>query len=132
MLKDGGRATQLIFHLSHPRDIAGSSVNTNIPAEFCSVKYPDFNEAVQMCIKEGFSCKIGKSDMSSAFHHLGMWVTDFKWLIMKAKYPKTKLWVYFIDKCLPFGSSISCAHFQKFSDSVVFLVMVRNPEEKAS
>ena len=28
---------------------------------------------------------------------------------------------YFIDKCLPFGSSISCSHFQHFSDSLAHI-----------
>ena len=50
--KDGGSATRLIFHLSHPRH-SGFSVNANIPPSHCSTKYPDFNEAVQMCLQEG-------------------------------------------------------------------------------
>ena len=28
---------------------------------------------------------------------------------------------FFMDKCLPFGASISCSHFQQFSNCVVFL-----------
>ena len=30
--------------------------------------------------------------------------------------------MYFVDKCLPFGASISCAHFQHFSNSLKHLV----------
>ena len=41
---------------------------------------------------------------------------------MKAQHPVSKLWKYFIDKCLPFGSSISCAHFQLFSDALEHIV----------
>ena len=37
---------------------------------------------------------------------------------MKAKNPIDKNWYYFIDKCMPFGASISCSHFQRFSDAV--------------
>ena len=38
---------------------------------------------------------------------------------MKAKDPKNPgIWKYFIGKCLPFGSSISCSHFQRFSDTL--------------
>ena len=41
---------------------------------------------------------------------------------MKARNPIDGLWYYFVDKCLPFGSSISCAHFQDFSNSVAHIV----------
>ena len=37
---------------------------------------------------------------------------------MKARDPMTKAWKYFVDKCLPFGSLISCALFQCFSDAL--------------
>ena len=50
--KDGGKDTRLIFHLSYPRD-GSSSVNANTPTELCLVKYPDFNEAIKLCLKEG-------------------------------------------------------------------------------
>ena len=40
---------------------------------------------------------------------------------MKARHPITKKLWYFIDKCLPFGSSISCAHFQSLSDALAYL-----------
>ena len=47
---------------------------------------------------------------------------------MKARNPLNNKWYYFLDKCLPFGSSVSCAVFQKFSDSVAHIVMwlIRN------
>ena len=43
---------------------------------------------------------------------------------MKAQDPKdsTKRWYFFVDKCMPFGASISCSHFQRFSDAVAYLV----------
>ena len=39
-------------------------------------------------------------------------------LIMKASHPISGKTVYFVDKCLPFGHSISCALFQRFSDAL--------------
>ena len=30
--------------------------------------------------------------------------------------------IFFVDKCLPFGNSISCALFQKVSDAVTYIV----------
>ena len=41
---------------------------------------------------------------------------------MKAQDPSTGEWKYFIDKCLPFGASISCALFQSFSDALCHLM----------
>ena len=46
--KDGDK-TRLIFHLSYPKG-KETSVNANTPQEFCSVKYPDIDQAVRLCI----------------------------------------------------------------------------------
>ena len=121
--KDKDLKTRLIFHLSYPK--SGESVNSGIPKEVCSVKYPDFDEAVKLCLKEGVGCSIAKSDMSSAFRHVPMRKDQWYLLVMKATHPVSKETFYFVDKCLPFGSSISCAIFQKISDAIAFLVSVR-------
>ena len=84
--KDGGKDTRLIFHLSYPRG-KGSSVNANTPEEACSVKYPDFNEAIQLCLKEGKFCHIAKSDMKSVFRNLGIKKQHWKFLVMKVVCP---------------------------------------------
>ena len=63
----------------------------------------------------------GKSDMKSAFRNLPMAVSEFMLLIMKAENPIDGVIYYFVDKCLPFGASISCALFQAFSDAVAFI-----------
>ena len=34
---------------------------------------------------------------------------------------QTDEWKFFVDKCLPFGASISCAHFQRFSNALKHL-----------
>ena len=41
---------------------------------------------------------------------------------MRAQDLMTGEWKFFVDKCLPFGSSISCALFQKFSDALCHLI----------
>ena len=46
--KDKGKKTRLIFHLSYPK--TGDSVNSGIPDDLCSVKYPDFMEAVKLVL----------------------------------------------------------------------------------
>ena len=98
--KDNGKDTRLIFHLSYPRG-KGLSVNENTPPELCKVKYPDFHEAIQLCIVEGRGCHIAKSDMKSAFRNLGIKKKYWKFLIMKAKSPLDGKIYYFVDKCLP-------------------------------
>ena len=119
--KYGGKDTRLIFHLSYPRG-RGISVNENTPAELCTVKYPDFNQAIQLCIAEGKFCHIAKSDMQSAFRNLGIKKKHWKYLIMKAVNPMDGVTYYFVDKCLPFGASISCCHFQRFSNAKKHIV----------
>ena len=86
------------------------------------MKYPSFDEAVRICLAEGKNCKIVKSDMSRAFRNVLMRKDQWYLLVMKAKHPLTKKTYYFMDKCLPFGSSISCAIFQRFSNAVAHLV----------
>ena len=133
--KDNGKDTRLIFHLSYPRG-EGISVNGCTPEDICKVKYPDFNDAVKLCMEVFNEAKrlgieignngiaIGKSDMKSAFRNLGMKKSDFCWMLMKARNPIDNQWYFFLDKCLPFGSSISCKHFQDFSDSVAHIFRI--------
>ena len=54
--KDKGTKTRLIFHLSYPKH-DNTSVNAGIPKQYCTVKYPEFEEAVKMCLKVGGRCK---------------------------------------------------------------------------
>ena len=119
--KDGGTKTRLIFHLSYPKN-ADTSVNAQIPRDKCTVAYPSFEKAVQLCLKHGVKCHIGKMDMSMAFRNVSVRGQDWCLLILKAEHPVTHKVYFFVDKCLPFGSSISCAIFQDFSDAVAFLV----------
>ena len=120
--KDGGTKTRLIFHLSYPRGAdPPRSVNGNTPPEKCKVQYKDLEHAIRLCLKAGKGCHAAKSDYSSAFRHLCIKPDHWKYLVMKAESPFDNQIYYFVDKCLQFGASISCAHFQAFSDSVAFI-----------
>ena len=121
--KDSGKDTRLIFHLSYPRN--GNSVNANTPAEKCKVKYPDFAKAIRLCLQEGKSGYVAKSDMRSAFRNLGISMRFWRFLLMKAKSPLDGKYYYFVDKCLPFGASISCSHFQRVSNAIAHIVKGR-------
>ena len=129
--KDNGKDTRLIFHLSYPRN-SGKSVNENTPKEWCTVKYPDFNKAIQLCLQAGRYCNVSKSDMKSAFRNLGIKKSHWKFLIMMAESPIDGNIYYFVDKCLPFGAAISCAHFQAFSDAVAHIVKVKTKADNVN
>ena len=120
--KDGGKDTRLIFHLSYPRTGEHKSVNAWIDEADCTVKYPDFEKAIELCQLAGKSANVGKSDMKSAFRNVPLRVLDFCLLLMKAENPADGKTYFFVDKCLLFGSSISCVIFQTFSDAVSFIV----------
>ena len=53
----------------------------------------------------------------------------WKYLVMKAKSPFNGRWYYFFDKCLAFGASISCAHYQKVSDAITHIVQYNTNKE---
>ena len=60
--------------------------------------------------------------MDSAFRNLGLGKSSWNWTVLKAWSPIDEQMYYFIDKCLPFGSSISCTLFQLVSDAVACIV----------
>ena len=70
--KDSGKNTRLIFHLSFPRD--GQSVNSETPREWCSVKYPEFDDAIKCILKEqqlvdeDEPIVVANTDLTSVFH----------------------------------------------------------------
>ena len=118
--KDGGRQTRLIFHLSYDFKAGNKSLNFHTLKDKCTVKYNDIDYAVKLSFIWRGSDGIfyTKTDLKSAFHILGLSLESFKWLVMKAEDPSMGEIKYFIDKCLPFGASISCSHFKHFSNAI--------------
>ena len=102
------------------------------------VKYNDLDTAVRECLRllqeadvlddpelKGLIEKgerpilyLGKTDLSSTFRVLPLKVCCFCWLVFKAVDLTTGETMYFVDKCLPFGASISCTLYQKFSNAL--------------
>ena len=78
-----------------------------------------------MCLKIGKGCKMGKSDLKSAFRHFGLSPKDWMLMIMKAENPLDGKVYYFVDKCMPFGASISCSHFQRFSNALAHITKAK-------
>ena len=50
---------------------------------------------------------------------------SWKYLVLKCQHPTSGKTYYFVDKCMPFGASISCAIFQEFSNSVAYIVQFK-------
>ena len=59
-----------------------------------------------------------KTDVQSAFRLVPLNSKSYPWLVLKVKHPLTGKTYFFVDKNLPFGSSISCSHFQRFSNAL--------------
>ena len=129
VLKDRGTQTCLIFHLSYEFVDGLGSVNSHIPKELCSVQYPDLDTAVHLCLqlKELGAEQVyfSKTDGKSAFCVLPLRKSSWCWLVMSAVNPDTGRVQYFMDKCLPFGASISCALFQRVSNALAHLLQWR-------
>ena len=91
--------------------------------------YQDLDHAVQESLHLLESISTGetgtiwyaKTDVQSAFCLLPLGPWTYWILIMQAKHPNTKRMYYFVDKCLPFGHSISCALFQAFSNALAHM-----------
>ena len=123
--KSGGR-TRLIFHLSYnfSEDLEkDGSVNHFMPEGKCKVKYKDIDHAVQLCLRLKRSNNheplfAAKSDLQNAFRMAPLSKKSYQWLILKATNPLTNKEVYFVEKALSFGESVSCSHFQGISDGL--------------
>ena len=126
--KDGGRQTRLIFHLSYDFGPNNRSLNHYTPEELCRVRYRDLDHAIANCIRllkkanKRTTLFYGKSDVHSAFRLVPLLPEQFCWLVMKAQDPVSGIFYYFVDKCLPFEASISCAIFQAFSDAFAHIL----------
>ena len=125
--KAGGK-TRLIFHLSYQFPSGLGSLNGNMCKESCSVKYQDLDKAVKACLElfetvpeTHQNLYFGRSDLVSALRILPCCVNEFRWLIMMASDPLTKIKYYFLDKSIPFGRSVSCSHFQAVSDGLTHI-----------
>ena len=68
---------------------------------------------------------MAKLDFRSVFRVLGMKVSCFKLLVMKAQSPIDGKMYYFVNKCLPFGALISCSHFQRVLNAIAFILTKR-------
>ena len=100
-------------HLSHP---SGRSINDFIALDRCVVHYASFDTAVDLVMRAGVGAWLAKSDIKSAFRLLPVHPEDYELLGF------TFDGLYYYDKCLPMGCSISCSLFELFSTFFEFQV----------
>ena len=137
-----GNKTRLIFHLSYDFTDDGSTVELSLnactPRDICTVKYNDLDQAVRNCIMMSKKAEIingtpviylSKTDLSNAFRVLPLNIKCLCWLVFKAVDPSDGKVKYFVDKCLPFGASISCALYQRFSNALRFIIQHKTGEK---
>ena len=67
----------------------------------------------------------GKTDVKSAFRLVPLRKGSWPWLVMAAEHPVTEETFFIVDKCLPFGASISCAIFQRISNALKHITQVK-------
>jgi hypothetical protein len=113
--KDGG--WRLITNLSGP---VGNSVNDHIDPALCSVLYDSFDHAISIIQTLGTGALLCKMDLSNAFRLLPIHPSDFCLLGMRIDDK------YYIDKCMPFGCSLACSTFEKFSSFLHWLIAKRS------
>ena len=126
---------RLIFHLSYDfgEQENERSINHHTPHHLCTVKYQDLDYMIRQCLillnhmqlSGNSTVYYSKSDFSKAFRILPILIHQCRWLVMMAIHPESKQKWYFMDLCLPFGSSRSCALFQQFSDAIRHITQYR-------
>ena len=125
LVPKAGNQARLIFHLSYDFD-RFKSINHYIPREWCTVKYNDLDHAIRTCLRlleldPEAVLWFGISDLKCPFHLVPLSPKFWPLLTMWVRNAVTKEWNYFIDKCLPFGASISCTIFQRFSNALAHI-----------
>ena len=104
---------RLLHNLSYPYD--ARSVNFNIPDEISSLQYASVYDAIKVLIRYD-SCFMAKADIKEAYRLIPLAPNCYNLLGFQLEGQ------YFYDRCLPMGASSSCAIFEKFSDSLVYIL----------
>ena len=102
----------LIPYLSYP---PGNSVNDFIDEKLTTVQYSKFDNVISIIQTLGEHVTIGTIHIKSAFRLLPCYPGEFDLLGLKIGD------MYYIDKCMPMGCSISCSTFEHISTFVQWL-----------
>ena len=116
--KESGKF-RMIHHLSHPE---GKSVNDHIPKHLTSVQYISIQDAIEVIVDLDCECYLAKADIAAAFRIVPVAPSNYPLLGIE--------WngLFYYDRCLPMGSSISCSLFQTISTAVQWVAHKFLPE----
>ena len=103
---------RMITHLSYPN---GNSINHYIDPRGTTTSYQSFDYAVKIVAKYSYGCYISKGNVEAAFRILPILKKD--WHLLGIKFNSR----FYIDICLPFSASISCALFEKVGSVLQWL-----------
>ena len=109
IVKKEADAYRLIHHLSFPE---GESINDGISADDSHVQYQSIDDAIKYIRSMVVGSLMATTDIEKAFRILPIHPDDYELLGMKVN----KLFYY--DKALPMGCSISCRLFEEFSTAM--------------
>jgi hypothetical protein len=102
----------LITHLYYPY---GYWVTEFLDETLATVQYSKCNNIISIIQTLGEHAKIGKIDIKSAFRPVPCYPGDFDLLGCIIGY------MYYNNKCMPIGCSITCSTFQQFSTFLQWL-----------
>ena len=109
---DGG--FRRIHDLSHP---IGCSVNDHIPHDHGALEYVSFDDAVDAILKQGVGAQLVKRDLSDAFRHIPVALSD-RWLL--------GFWfegVFYEERFLPFGLRTAPCIFDLFAKALNWILI---------
>ena len=104
---------RLIHDLSFPRS---DSVNSHIDPTHTAVQYEDLDHCISIINSLGQNSLIAKTDLKDAFRILPVHPNDYRLLGFTWK------GLYYYDKCLPMGCSISCKVFESLSVALQWIL----------
>ena len=104
---------RVINHLSFPE---GNSINDRISLDDASVQYQRVDDAIDLIRSMGVGSLMAKADIEKAFRIIPVHPVDYELLGMKINN------LFYYDKALPMGCSISCKLFEEFSTALHWIV----------
>ena len=104
---------RLLFNLSYPYD--WNAVNLGIDKRFKTVRYASILDALYI-LKEMPNAYMAKADIKDAFRIIPLRPEEYHLMGCQLQ------GLYYFDVCLPMGCAASCQIFERFSDSIVWML----------
>ena len=110
-LKKRSSKIRVIHDLSWP---PGSSINSHIDDQLCSLHYSSVDDAVKHVLQNGRGTLMSKLDIKDAYKHVVVATSD--WHLLGISWPSSAgVTEYYLDLTLPFGLRSSPYLFEQFA-----------------